>query len=153
LYLNLLWISIMPAIRRQYGNGELMSTWRGNQTQYCPRDVRRCWFETFPGRLVMTKWKWRKCWVPSTLIDLTVFYFLLWGHLKDATSRTVQSQNHWWEEVEGSCAAIPVHTLVDVCHSFQWRSAQMLTANLSNSRPVSICGFLCTQKSTSQSIK
>jgi hypothetical protein len=64
----------------------------------------------------------------------------------------VQSQNHWREEVEGSCAVIPVHTLVDVCHSVQWRSAQILTANRSNSRPVSICDFLFKQKSTSSKL-
>jgi hypothetical protein len=54
---------------------------------------------------------------------LTVFDFHLWGHLKDAMCRTVQSQNYWRNEAEGSCAAIPVHTLVDVCHSVQLRSA------------------------------
>jgi hypothetical protein len=57
----------------------------------------------------------------------------LWGHLKDAMCRTVQSQNYSREEAEGSCTAIPVHTLVDVCHSVQLRSAWMLTTNLSNS--------------------
>jgi hypothetical protein len=44
-----------------------ISMWT-HPNQSCPRDIRSYWLDTFPGRLVMTKRKWRKCWVPPALI-------------------------------------------------------------------------------------
>jgi hypothetical protein len=134
-YLNLLWISIVPAIRRQYENGEFLC--QCNQTNIA-LDISGA-----TGlKRSLADWLWRRgsggnVEYLSRSSDLTVFYFHLWGHLKDAMCRTVQTQNYWREEVEGSCAAIPLHTLVYVCHSVQLRSAWMLTTNLSNS-PVSV---------------
>jgi hypothetical protein len=126
VYLDMLHTSILPAIRALYGNERFYLQHDGAPPHY-HRDVRAYLDEILPGQ-----WIGRRGAVefPPRSPDLTPLNFHLWGTLKNVVyHRKPATLVALREEIEMSCAAITVDTLVNVARAVVRRNQKCLDAN------------------------
>jgi hypothetical protein len=117
---------ILPAIRQLSGNEPFYSEQYGASPHY--HQDARSYFDD----VLLAQWIGRRGSVeyPPRSPDLTHLDFDLWRPLKDvAFRRKLQTFERLWEEIEPSCAAIPVDTLATVARALVRRTQKCLQAN------------------------
>ena len=125
-YLEMLRLSILPAILALYENSELFYQQDGAPPHY-HRGVWAFLDENLQGHWIGQRGTFE---FPPRSLDLTPLDFYLWGTLKDVVYRKKPATlGDFRAEIRAACAAIPINTLTDVNQSTTRRCNRCLAAN------------------------
>jgi len=125
-YLEMLRLSILPAIRALYENSEVFCQQDGAPLHY-HRDARFFLDENLQGHWIGRRGTFE---FPPRSPDLTLLDFYLWVTLKDVVyHKKPATLGDLRAEIRAACAAFPMNTLTEVAQSTARRCNRCLAAN------------------------